>query len=356
MSERRRVLSIRDLEISFGTTAGKVSAIRGVRLDLYQGETLAIVGESGSGKSVTTKAILGILSENGQVEKGSILFSYDRDGEVVTRDLTQLTSKQMQKHIRGKRIAMVFQDPMTSLDPTMTIGHQIIEGMREHYKISKDEARKKAIELLEIVGITDPEKRYKQYPHQLSGGMRQRVVIAIALACEPELLICDEPTTALDVTIQAKILKLLKEIQEKTNVAIIFITHDLGVVANIADYVAVMYAGKIIEKGSVEEIFYDPRHPYTWGLLSSIPDLESDDEYLYTIPGSPPNLLNQVEGDAFAPRNAVALNIDYRLEPPMYNVGGKHRVASWLMDERAPHVEMPEALKRRIEKMKRGGQ
>lgn len=356
MSERRRVLSIRDLEISFGTTAGKVSAIRGVRLDLYQGETLAIVGESGSGKSVTTKAILGILSENGQVEKGSILFSYDRDGEVVTRDLTQLTSKQMQKHIRGKRIAMVFQDPMTSLDPTMTIGHQIIEGMREHYKISKDEARKKAIELLELVGITDPEKRYKQYPHQLSGGMRQRVVIAIALACEPELLICDEPTMALDVTIQAKILKLLKEIQEKTNVAIIFITHDLGVVANIADYVAVMYAGKIIEKGSVEEIFYDPRHPYTWGLLSSIPDLESDDEYLYTIPGSPPNLLNQVEGDAFAPRNAVALNIDYRLEPPMYNVGGKHRVASWLMDERAPHVEMPEALKRRIEKMKRGGQ
>ncbi|MDB8552504.1 ABC transporter ATP-binding protein [Turicibacter sanguinis] len=356
MSERRRVLSIRDLEISFGTTAGKVSAIRGVRLDLYQGETLAIVGESGSGKSVTTKAILGILSENGQVEKGSILFSYDRDGEVVTRDLTQLTSKQMQKHIRGKRIAMVFQDPMTSLDPTMTIGHQIIEGMREHYKVSKDEARKKAIELLELVGITDPEKRYKQYPHQLSGGMRQRVVIAIALACEPELLICDEPTTALDVTIQAKILKLLKEIQEKTNVAIIFITHDLGVVANIADYVAVMYAGKIIEKGSVEEIFYDPRHPYTWGLLSSIPDLESDDEYLYTIPGSPPNLLNQVEGDAFAPRNAVALNIDYRLEPPMYNVGGKHRVASWLMDERAPHVEMPEALKRRIEKMKRGGQ
>ena len=356
MSERRRVLSIRDLEISFGTTAGKVSAIRGVRLDLYQGETLAIVGESGSGKSVTTKAILRILSENGQVEKGSILFSYDRDGEVVSRDLTQLTSKQMQKHIRGKRIAMVFQDPMTSLDPTMTIGHQIIEGMREHYKISKDEARKKAIELLEIVGITDPEKRYKQYPHQLSGGMRQRVVIAIALACEPELLICDEPTTALDVTIQAKILKLLKEIQEKTNVAIIFITHDLGVVANIADYVAVMYAGKIIEKGSVEEIFYDPRHPYTWGLLSSIPDLESDDEYLYTIPGSPPNLLNQVEGDAFAPRNAVALNIDYRLEPPMYNVGGKHRVASWLMDERAPHVEMPEALKRRIEKMKRVGQ
>lgn len=354
MEKRRRVLSIRDLEISFQTSAGKVSAIRGVRLDLYQGETLAIVGESGSGKSVTTKAILGILSENGQVEQGNILFSYDRDGEVMTRDLTKLTSKQMQHHIRGKRIAMVFQDPMTSLDPTMPIGKQIIEGMVEHYKLSRAEARQKAIELLELVGITDPEKRYKQYPHQLSGGMRQRVVIAIALACEPELLICDEPTTALDVTIQAKILTLLKEIQAKTNVAIIFITHDLGVVAHIADYVAVMYAGKIIEKGSVEEIFYDPRHPYTWGLLSSIPDLESDDEYLYTIPGSPPNLLNVVAGDAFAPRNAVALNIDYRLEPPMYNVGGKHRVASWLMDERAPKVSMPDALKRRIEKMKRG--
>lgn len=353
---RRKVLSIRDLEISFGTSAGKVSAIRGVRLDLYEGETLAIVGESGSGKSVTTKAILGIMSENGQIEKGSILFTYHRDGEEVTRDLTQLSDQEMQKHIRGKRIAMVFQDPMTSLDPTMTIGKQIVEGMREHYHLPPHEAKQKAIELLELVGITDPEKRYKQYPHQLSGGMRQRVVIAIALACEPDLLICDEPTTALDVTIQAKILRLLKEIQEKTNVAIIFITHDLGVVANIADYIAVMYAGKIIEKGSVEEVFYDPKHPYTWGLLSSIPDLESDDEYLYTIPGSPPNLLNQVEGDAFAPRNATALNIDYRLEPPMYNVGGKHRVASWLLDERAPKVEMPEALKRRIEKMKRGNQ
>ena len=352
---RRKVLSVRDLEISFATSSGSVSAIRGVRLDLYEGETLAIVGESGSGKSVTTKAILGILSENGKIEKGSIQFTYERDGEEVTRDLTKLSDQEMQRHIRGKRIAMVFQDPMTSLDPTMTIGRQIIEGMQEHYHTSFHEAKEKAIELLELVGITDPEKRFKQYPHQLSGGMRQRVVSAIALACEPEVLICDEPTTALDVTIQAKILRLLKEIQQKTNVAIIFITHDLGVVANIADYVAVMYAGKIIEKGSVEEIFYDPRHPYTWGLLSSIPDLESDDEYLYTIPGTPPNLLYQVEGDAFAPRNEFALNIDYRLDPPMYNVGGKHRVSTWLADARAPKVEMPEALKRRIEKMKKGG-
>ena len=201
MMSRRKVLSIRDLEISFGTSAGKVSAIRGVRLDLYEGETLAIVGESGSGKSVTTKAILGIMSENGQIEKGSILFTYHRDGEEVTRDLTQLSDQEMQKHIRGKRIAMVFQDPMTSLDPTMTIGKQIVEGMREHYHLPPHEAKQKAIQLLELVGITDPEKRYKQYPHQLSGGMRQRVVIAIALACEPDLLICDEPTTALDVTI-----------------------------------------------------------------------------------------------------------------------------------------------------------
>lgn len=353
--ERKKVLAIRDLEISFSTSSGPVSAIRGVRLDLFQGETVAIVGESGSGKSVTTKAVLGILSENGKIEKGSIQFTYDRDGEEVTRDLTKLSDQEMQRHIRGKRIAMVFQDPMTSLDPTMTIGSQIIEGMQEHYRTSFHEAKEKAIELLELVGITDPEKRFKQYPHQLSGGMRQRVVIAIALACEPEILICDEPTTALDVTIQAKILRLLKEIQQKTNVAIIFITHDLGVVANIADYVAVMYAGKIIEKGSVEEIFYDPRHPYTWGLLSSIPDLESDDEYLYTIPGTPPNLLNEVKGDAFAPRNVMALNIDYRVDPPMFNVGGKHRVATWLADERAPKVEMPEALKRRIEKLKKGG-
>ena len=198
---RRKVLSVRDLEISFATSSGSVSAIRGVRLDLYEGETLAIVGESGSGKSVTTKAILGILSENGKIEKGSIQFTYDRDGEEVTRDLTKLSDQEMQRHIRGKRIAMVFQDPMTSLDPTMTIGRQIIEGMQEHYHTSFHEAKEKAIELLELVGITDPEKRFKQYPHQLSGGMRQRVVIAIALACEPEVLICDEPTTALDVTI-----------------------------------------------------------------------------------------------------------------------------------------------------------
>ena len=340
------ILSIENLRIHFETFAGEVQAIRGVNLKLEKGETLALVGESGSGKSVTAKSVMKLLSNNAIVKEGTITFKGENILEKSERDM---------QSIRGKEIAMVFQDPMTSLDPTMTIGRQIIEGMQEHYHTSFHEAKEKAIELLELVEITDPENRFKQYPHQLSGGMRQRVVIAIALACEPEVLICDEPTTALDVTIQAKILRLLKEIQQKTNVAIIFITHDLGVVANIADYVAVMYAGKIIEKGSVEEIFYDPRHPYTWGLLSSIPDLESDDEYLYTIPGTPPNLLYQVEGDAFAPRNEFALNIDYRLDPPMYNVGGKHRVSTWLADARAPKVEMPEALKRRIEKMKKGG-
>ena len=353
MSERRRVLSIRDLEISFGTTAGKVSAIRGVRLDLYQGETLAIVGESGSGKSVTTKAILGILSENGQVEKGSILFSYDRDGEVVTRDLTQLTSKQMQKHIRGKRIAMVFQDPMTSLDPTMTIGKQIMEPMLEHQHISKDDAKKRTIELLGEVGIENPEKRFKQYPHELSGGMRQRVVIAIALACDPDILICDEPTTALDVTIQAKILELIKRLQNDKNISVIYITHDLGVVAKVADYVAVMYAGRIVEKGSINEIFYDPRHPYTWGLLASMPDIDTNSDRLFAIPGTPPNLMTKIKGDAFAPRNPYALKIDYEEEPPMFDVGGQHRVCSWLCDPRAPKVEMPADLKIRIEKMKK---
>lgn len=220
-----------------------------------------------------------------------------------------------------------------------------------HYKVSKAEAYKKAVELLEEVGITDPEKRMKNYPHQLSGGMRQRVVIAIALACDPDILICDEPTTALDVTIQAKILELIKEIQAKKNISVIYITHDLGVVAKVADYVAVMYAGKIIEKGSVDEIFYDPRHPYTWGLLSSMPDVNTNEEVLYTIPGTPPNLLNKVEGDAFAVRNEYALNIDFRLEPPMFNVGGKHRVSSWLLHEDAPKVEMPLTLRHRIDNM-----
>jgi oligopeptide transport system ATP-binding protein len=335
------------------TTAGEANAIRGVKLDLYKGETLAIVGESGSGKSVTVKAIMGILSGNGTVTGGTIDFTYERNGETIHQDLLKLTKKEMRRRINGKRIAMVFQDPMTSLNPTMTIGKQIMEGMRCHYKTPKKEAYERAVSLLSLVGITEPEKRMKCYPHQLSGGMRQRVVIAIALSCDPEVLICDEPTTALDVTIQAKILELIKEIQNRTGISVIYITHDLGVVAKVADYVAVMYAGKIVEKGLAKEVFYDPRHPYTWGLLSAMPDLNTSDEALYTIPGSPYNLMGKGKGDAFADRNAYALNIDYRMEPPMFQVTETHYAATWLLHENAPEVGMPEALKNRILRMRK---
>ncbi|MCH4283706.1 MULTISPECIES: ABC transporter ATP-binding protein [Bacillota] len=356
MNEKReRILRIRDLSISFKTESGHVNAIRGVNMDLYKGETLAIVGESGSGKSVTTKAIMGILANNGTIESGSIEYTwYDEfTGEKHTEDIVKMSEKMKQKEIRGRKIAMVFQDPMTSLNPTMTIGKQIMEPMIYHYHKSKEEAYKEAVELLNLVGITDAEKRMKNYPHQLSGGMRQRVVIAIALSCDPYILICDEPTTALDVTIQAKILELIQDIQKKKNLSVIYITHDLGVVAKVADFVNVMYAGKIVEVGSVNEIFYDPRHPYTWGLLSAMPDLDTDDTELYTIPGTPPNLTVEVKGDAFAPRNQYALNIDLRLDPPMFYLGGTHRCASWLCHEKAPKVEMPEQLKKRILKMKK---
>lgn len=349
--EHEKVLSIRDLSISFKTSLGTVDAIRGVEIDLYKGETLAVVGESGSGKSVTMKAVMGILSNNGVINSGNIQFSYFKAGEKVVVDILRLSKKEMRKNINGKHIAMIFQDPMTSLNPTMTIGSQIMEGMIWHKKENKQGAHKRAIELLELVGIGDAEKRMKNYPHQLSGGMRQRVVIAIALACSPDLLICDEPTTALDVTIQAKILELIKEIQKKMNISVIYITHDLGVVAKVADYVAVMYAGRIVEKGKVDEIFYDPKHPYTWGLLSAMPDLDTNDDKLYTIPGSPPNLTNKVEGDAFAPRNIYALNIDNRLEPPMFKVSETHYASTWLLHEKATKVEMPVELRNRIDRM-----
>lgn len=348
-----RVLSIRDLNISFETSAGRVNAIRGIRMDLFRGETIAIVGESGSGKSVTVKTIMGILASNGRIDSGTINYTYtDEKGERQTVDLTKLSQREIRYRFNGKHIAMVFQDPMTSLDPTMQIGKQIMEPITTHENVSKEEARKRALDLLREVGIENPEKRFKEYPHQLSGGMRQRVVIAIALACNPDILICDEPTTALDVTIQAKILELIKKLQEEHNISVIYITHDLGVVAKVADYVDVMYAGRIIEKGDVNEIFYDPRHPYTWGLLASMPDTDTDSTRLFAIPGTPPNLLERIQGDAFAPRNPYALAIDYKAEPPMYNVGGKHRVASWLCDPRAPKVEMPEQLKDRLKKMK----
>ena len=359
MAEREKILEIRDLSISFTTNEGDLNAIRGVNLDVYRGETVAIVGESGSGKSVTVKAAMGIMDKNARVNSGTMKFwYYEGEGENREKkeaDILQMSTKEIRSTINGRRIAMVFQDPMTSLDPTMTIGDQIMEGMIWHYKTPKAEAYEKALQLLELVGITDAEKRMKNYPHQLSGGMRQRVVIAIALACDPDLLICDEPTTALDVTIQAKILELIKEIQTKMGISVIYITHDLGVVAKVADYVNVMYAGKIVERGTIDEIFYDPRHPYTWGLLSAMPDLDTSDDRLYAIPGSPPNLLHKVPGDAFAPRNIYALNIDFRKEPPMFRITDTHAAATWLLDERAPKIEMPPELRERIERMKKEG-
>ena len=494
--EKDKVLSIKNLSITFTTNSGDVNAIRGVDFDLYRGETLAIVGESGSGKSVTTKAAIGILASNGRINSGEVIYSFkNADGTERPINLLNFSKREMRKTINGKRIAMIFQDPMTSLDPTMKIGTQIMESMlcypnklkaryndlitsenvdykfakkqnkqdyeskkdliKESYKkdiseakkkkqgvsdikndyknklkeiktafdnqnknldmnfkkskssikedcekyrlsllkkrddkiakatdemkdnndeefiaqknkeiesakrdyisqtkVTKEYAKSRALELLKLVGITDAEKRINNYPHQLSGGMRQRVVIAIALACSPDILICDEPTTALDVTIQAKILDLIKKLQKKLGISIIFITHNLGVVAKVADYVCVMYAGKRIEKGLIDEIFYEPAHPYTWGLLSSMPDLNTNDKRLYTIPGSAPNLLHKPQGDPFTPRNKYALKIDTVVEAPMFKISETHYASTWLLDPRAPKVEMPKELKDRIEKMK----
>lgn len=343
-----------DKTFLFGTNAGVVHAIRGINLDLQKGETVAIVGESGSGKSVTMKAAVGLLDSNATINSGEILYTYDDGhGQDKTVDLLKLSKKQLRTEYNGQRLAMVFQDPMTSLDPTMTIGKQIMEGMLLHKHMPKDEARTKALQLLELVGITDAEKRFRNYPHQLSGGMRQRVVIAIALSAEPDILICDEPTTALDVTIQSKILDLIKQIQQKMHLSVIYITHDLGVVAKVADYVNVMYAGKIVEVGNVEEIFYEPRHPYTWGLLSAMPDLETADDRLYSIPGSPPNLLHEPVGDAFAARNRFVMVIDKKAEPPLFKVSETHYAATWLLHPDAPAFEMPKELKERLERAKK---
>jgi len=331
------ILSIENLRIHFETFAGEVQAIRGVNLKLEKGETLALVGESGSGKSVTAKSVMKLLSNNAVVKEGAIIFKGENILEKSERDM---------QSIRGKKIAMIFQDPMTSLDPTMKIGKQITEVIIKHEKASKEEADKRAEELLELVGIPNAKERMKQYPHQFSGGQRQRIVIAIALACNPDVLIADEPTTALDVTIQAQILELLKELQQQFQMAIIFITHDLGVVANVADRVAVMYAGKVVEVGTVDEVFYNPQHPYTWGLLRSMPTLHTGDT-LYAIPGSPPDLLDPPVGDAFALRSDVALEIDRVKEPPMFEVSPTHFAATWLLDPRAPKVPVPEEIVRR---------
>ena len=338
------VLEVNDLHVSFYIAAGEVQAVRGVDFHLNKGETLAIVGESGSGKSVTTKAITKLFQKDtGRIKKGEILF--------LGEDLAQKSEKELIQ-LRGRDISMIFQDPMTSLNPTMQIGKQVMEPLIKHKKLSKAKAKQRALEILNLVGLPRAEKRFKAYPHQFSGGQRQRIVIAIALACEPKILIADEPTTALDVTMQAQILDLMKELQNKIETSIIFITHDLGVVANIADKVAVMYGGQMVETGDVNEIFYDPKHPYTWGLLSSMPDLTtSNDTDLIAIPGTPPDLLHPPIGDAFARRSRYALDIDFKEEPPWFKISPTHFVKSWLLDARAPKVTPPSMVQKRLRTM-----
>ncbi|MBU5312948.1 ABC transporter ATP-binding protein [Tissierella carlieri] len=337
MESKKVILSVKDLVIKFRLRGDVLTAIREASLDLYEGESLAIVGESGSGKSVFTKSFMGLLDGNGWIDSGSITF----EGEEISNYKTENDWIK----IRGKKIAMVFQDPMTSLNPLKTVGKQVQEAVELHQGLKKEEAKKKVIELLSDVGITEPEKRYKQYPHEFSGGMRQRVVIAIAIACNPRILICDEPTTALDVTIQAQILNLLKNLKEKYQLTTIYITHDLGVVADVADRVAVMYAGDIVEIGQCEEVFYNGQHPYTWALLSSLPQLGVKGEDLFSIKGTPPNLFYEIKGDAFAPRNPRALKIDFVEKPPYFDVSPTHKAKTWLLDPRAPEVNPPESIK-----------
>jgi len=337
MEEQKKILSVKDLVIKFKLRGRTLTAIREASLDIYEGESLAIVGESGSGKSVFTKSFMGLLDGNGWIDGGSIVY----DGE----DLAKFKTENDWIKIRGKKIAMVFQDPMTSLNPLKTIGKQVQEAVELHQGLKGTEAKKVVIDILEDVGIPEAERRYKQYPHEFSGGMRQRVVIAIAVACKPKILICDEPTTALDVTIQAQILGLLKNLKKKYNLTTVYITHDLGVVANVADRIAVMYAGDIIEIGNCEEVFYNGQHPYTWALLSSLPQLGIKGEPLHSIKGTPPNLFNEVKGDAFAPRNPKSLKIDFVERPPYFDISPTHKAKTWLLDPRAPKVEPPESLK-----------
>lgn len=336
--EKEIVLSVKNLNVKFHLHGKTLHAIRGISLDIYKGESLAIVGESGSGKSVFTKTFMGLLEKNGYIESGEILYK--------DRNLAEFKTEKEWQFIRGREIAMVLQDPMTSLNPLKTIGAQIGEAIELHQGLKGNSLKKAVLEILNDVGISEPERRNKQYPHEFSGGMRQRVVIAIAAACRPKTLICDEPTTALDVTIQAQILNLLKSLKEKYQLTTIYITHDLGVVAGVADRIAVMYAGDIVEIGNCEEVFYNPRHPYTWALLSSLPQLGVKGEALYTIKGTPPNLFQTIKGDAYAPRNPKALKIDFLERPPYFEVSPTHKVRSWLMDARAPKVDPPEYIKK----------
>lgn len=332
-----KVLDVQNLHVSFDTYAGEVKAVRGVTFSLSEGEVLAIVGESGCGKSVTAQTIMKLNPmPPARIKEGSV--------QLGEHDIVAANEKEMQK-IRGKEVSMIFQDPMTCLNPTKPVGKQIVEAIQHHRHLSKAEAKAEAIKYLSLVNIPNPEERAKQYPHEFSGGMRQRAMIAMALSCNPKLLIADEPTTALDVTIQAQILQLLKEMRFKYDLTIVMITHDLGVVANIADRVAVMYAGDIVEIGTADEIYYDPRHPYTWALLSSMPQMGVKGEDLFNIVGTPPNLFAEIRGDAFAPRNPQALKIDFVKRPPYFEVTPTHKAKTWLLDPRAPKIEPPAAVK-----------
>ena len=384
---KNTILQVKNLTVSFRTAEGTLQAVRDISFDLEWGKTLAIVGESGSGKSVTSKAILGILAGNAIVESGEIHYG--------GRDLLKASEEELCR-LRGDDIAMIFQDPLSSLNPIVKIGKQLTEAMliknqagrrrakqelrclhrqlrtaneaekpnlqqaiadakhRAEAVLTSAQAKEKALKLMEEVGIPEPERRFYQYPFEFSGGMRQRIVIAIALAAQPKILICDEPTTALDVTIQAQILELIQRLKQERGLSVIFITHDLGVVANMADEIAVMYAGKIVEQGTAEEIFYDPRHPYTWALLSAMPDLHTKGK-LSAIPGTPPNMLRPPVGDAFAERNQYAMEIDFLEQPPAFPVSDTHWAATWLLHPAAPKVELPEQIQARIARMKGGG-
>lgn len=325
------MLQVSDLHIQFDTDAGVVHAVRGVSFDVQKGETLAIVGESGCGKSVLCKGLLGLLPPNAHVTQGEV--------RLKGQTLTQLSEKALCA-VRGRRIAMVFQDPQSALDPSMSIGGQLVESIRCGRRCTRREAYEQAVAWLQRVGIDHAKARMHEHACALSGGMRQRCVIAMALCQSPDVLVVDEPTTALDVTVQAQILSLLRALQRETGVAIVFITHDLSVVAQIAHRVAVMYAGQVVEMGTVQDVFYDPRHPYTWGLLAALPQAQARGK-LFSIPGAPPDLLRPMTGDAFAPRNPYALNIDFAKAPPAFAVSETHWARTWLLHPDAPRVECP---------------
>ena len=333
-----RLLEVKNLHTSFFTHVGEVKAVGGVSFYLNKGEALGIVGESGSGKSVTMMSIMRLLQDNGKIIDGQVLFE--------GRDLATLPEKEMQK-VRGNDMGMIFQDPMTSLNPVFTIANQLTEGIRKHKQMNKQQAYDRAIKMLELVGIPSPKDRMKQYPHEFSGGMRQRVMIAMAIACDPKLLIADEPTTALDVTIQAQILELMKDLKAKLNTSIILITHDLGVVANLCNRINVMYGGLIVETGTTRELFYNPKHPYTWGLLNSIPNPNTENrEKLLPIAGQPPDLLQPPVGCPFAARCDYAMKLCIQQRPPLFDVAEEHKAACWLNHPDAPKVTAP---------VKRGG-